>query len=213
VSGRHLLALIEDILDLVKIEAGKMRLQPAPFEVRGALEEVCGVIQHQLGVKHQSLRLDVDPDVGVCVADRQRVHQIMLNLLSNAIKFTPEGGRITVAARRVSGSEFGVSSSQPETRNLKPETASASELIEVSVQDTGIGISPSHLPRLFHEFEQLEPLYTKHHQGSGLGLALCRHLVEAHGGRIWVSSEGEGCGSTFTFTLPAAGPAEGTSDA
>ncbi len=212
VSGQHLLALIDDILDLAKIEAGKMRLQPAAFELRGALEEVCGVIQHQLGVKHQSLRLDVDQDVGACMADRQRVHQIMLNLLSNAIKFTPEGGRITVTARRGSRGE-GSGSSDDSPLNPKPSTLYPGDLIEIAVADTGIGISPSHLPRLFHEFEQLEPLYTKHYQGSGLGLALCRHLVELHGGRIWASSEGEGRGSTFTFTLPVAEPPEGSSDA
>ncbi len=220
VSGRHLLTLIDDILDLAKIEAGKMRLQPAPFELQGALEEVCGVIQHQVGAKQQSLRLDVDPAVGVCVADRRRVHQIMLNLLSNAIKFTPDGGRITVTARRVRSSEFGVQSSeggsggaQPGTWNLTLGTSDTGDFVEIAVADTGIGISPNHLPRLFHEFEQLEPLYTKQHQGSGLGLALCRHLVGLHGGRIWASSEGEGRGSTFTFTLPTAGPLEGSSDA
>jgi signal transduction histidine kinase len=213
VSGRHLLTLIDDILDLAKIEAGKMRLDLAPLALRDAITEVCDVMQLHAEAKRQSIQTRVDPDVGVCVADRHRVHQILLNLLSNATKFTPDGGQITVTVKMVSSSEFGVSSSQPETRNLKPETASASEFAEIAVADTGIGISPDDLPRLFREFEQLEPFYTKRHQGSGLGLALCQRLVELHGGRIWASSEGEGRGSTFTFTIPAAGPADQPRDA
>jgi PAS domain S-box-containing protein len=213
VSGRHLLTLIDDILDLAKIEAGKMRLDLAPLALRDAITEVCDVMQLHAEAKRQSIQTQVDPDVGVCVADRHRVHQILLNLLSNATKFTPDGGQITVTVKMVSSSEFGVSSSQPETRNPKPETASASEFAEIAVADTGIGISPDDLPRLFREFEQLEPFYTKRHQGSGLGLALCQRLVELHGGRIWASSEGEGRGSTFTFTIPAAGPADQPRDA
>jgi signal transduction histidine kinase len=170
-------------------------------------------MQLQADAKQQSIQAQVNPDVGICVADRHRVHQILLNLLSNAIKFTPPGGSVTVTAKMVSSSEFGVSSSQPETRNAKPETASASEFIEIAVADTGIGISPDDLQRLFQEFEQLEPSYTKRHQGSGLGLALCQRLVELHGGKIWASSEGEGRGSTFTFTIPAVGPADRPRDA
>jgi PAS domain S-box-containing protein len=212
VSGRHLLALIDDILDLAKIEAGRMRLHLAPFEVGAAIEEVCGIIQHQAGAKQQSVRIDVDPDVGVCVADRQRVHQILLNLLSNAIKFTPEGGRITVNARRGSrGKGLGYSEGSPP--DPKPSTLYPGDFVEIAVADTGIGISRSDLPRLFQEFEQLEPFYTRRYQGSGLGLALCKHLVELHGGRIWASSEGEGRGSVFTFTIPAVPPAGGSNDA
>jgi len=220
VGGRHLLALIDDILDLAKIEAGKVRLDLAPIEVRFIIEEICGVMQLQAEAKRQSILTQVDTDVGICVADRQRVHQILLNLLSNAIKFTPDGGRITVTARRVPGSEFRVPSSgtmaevaQPGTWNLEPGTPKSHDSIEISVQDTGIGISPDDLQRLFREFEQLEPFYTKRHQGSGLGLALCRRLVELHGGRIWASSDGEGRGSTFTFTIPMAAVPDGSRDA
>lgn len=207
VGGRHLLALIEDILDLAKIEAGKMRLDLAPLDLRDAIAEVCDVMQLQADIKHQSIQTQVDLDVGICVADRERVHQILLNLLSNAIKFTPDAGQITVSARRVHSSQFTVD--RPEEADREPFR----DFIEISVQDTGIGISPDDLPRLFREFEQLEPFYTKRQQGSGLGLALCRRLVKLHGGRIWASSEGEGCGSTFTFTIPAAGPADRPGDA
>jgi PAS domain S-box-containing protein len=212
VGGRHLLTLIEDILDLAKIEAGKMRLDLAPIEVRSIIEEICGVMQLQANAKRQSIQTQVDPDVGVCVADRQRVHQILLNLLSNAIKFTPDGGQITVTARRGFRVE-GLGSSEGSPPDPKPYTVYPGDFIEIAVADTGIGISPDDLQRLFQEFEQLEPSYTKRHQGSGLGLALCQRLVELHGGRIWASSEGEGRGSTFTFTIPAAGPADRPRDA
>ncbi len=202
-SGRHLLALIEDILDLAKIEAGKMRLNLIPFEVRVAVEEVCGIIQHQADDKQQSVTIEVDPATGFCIADHHRLHQILLNLLHNAIKFTPDGGRITVSARRGSRVER-LGSSDDSPRDTKPYTLYPGEVIEIAVADTGIGLSPDDLPRLFREFEQLEPFDTKNHEGTGLGLALCKRLVELHGGRIWASSEGEGCGSTFTFTIPSA---------
>jgi PAS domain S-box-containing protein len=207
VGGRHLLALIEDILDLAKIEAGKMRLDLAPLALRDAIAEVCDVMQLQADAKQQSIQTQVDPDVGICVADRERVHQILLNLLSNAIKFTPDAGQIMVSARRAHSSPFTVD--RPEKTDGEPHR----DFVEISVHDNGIGISPDDLQRLFQEFEQLEPSYTKRHQGSGLGLALCKRLVELHGGRIWASSEGEGRGSTFTITIPAAGPADRPRDA
>jgi PAS domain S-box-containing protein len=214
VGGRHLLTLINDILDLAKIEAGKMRLDLAPLALRDAITEVCDVMQLQAEAKRQSIQTQVDPDVGVCVADRHRVHQILLNLLSNAIKFTPDGGQFTVSARRVHSSQFTVD--RPEEADREPSTGNREphrDFVEISVQDTGIGISLDDLQRLFQEFEQLEPSYTKRHQGSGLGLALCKRLVELHGGKIWASSEGEGRGSTFTFTIPCAAAWNGPRDA
>ena len=207
VSGRHLLTLIEDILDLTKIEAGKMKLNLAPLEVRLVIEEVCGIIQHQADLKQLTVMIDVGRDVGLCVADHQRVQQILLNLLSNAIKFTPPGGSITIAARRSSGSRStGDGAERPDSR---PDR----ELVEISVQDTGIGIRADDLSRLFQEFEQLEAFPTRRHGGSGLGLALCKRLVELHGGGIWASSAGEGKGSVFTVTLLVAESARGTRDA
>jgi PAS domain S-box-containing protein len=212
VGGRHLLALINDILDLAKIEAGKMRLDLAHIEVRSIIEGIGGVMQLQAEAKRQSILTQVDPDVGICVADGQRFNQILLNLLSNAIKFTPDAGRITVTARRGSRVE-GLGSSGGSPPDPKPYTLYPGDFIEIAVADTGIGISPDDLQRLFQEFEQLEPSYTKRHQGSGLGLALCQRLVELHGGKIWASSEGEGRGSTFTFTIPAVGPGDRPRDA
>jgi protein-histidine pros-kinase len=220
VSGRHLLALIDDVLDLAKIEAGKMKLHRGLFDICAVIDKVCAVMQHQADVKHHTVRIEVDSEASVGFADHQRVQQIMLNLLSNAIKFTPDGGRITVTAKRVPSCEFRVPSSeamteaaQPGTWSLEPGTPKPPDCIEVSVADTGIGISSADLPRLFREFEQLEPFYTKHHQGTGLGLALCKRLVELQDGRIWASSEGAGRGSTFTFTIRAAAPPDWSSDA
>jgi len=212
VSGRHLLALIDDLLDLAKIEAGKMRLHLGHFDLQATIDKVCSVMQHEADVKHQTVRFEVDPEASVGFADHQRVQQILLNLLSNAIKFTPDGGRITITARRGFRAK-GLGSSGDLPQNPQPSTLYPGDFIEIAVADTGIGISSDDLPRLFREFEQLEPFYTKHHQGSGLGLALCKRLVELQDGTIWASSEGAGRGSTFTFTIRAAAPPDWSSDA
>jgi len=204
-SGQHLLALINDLLDLSKVEAGKLELRPQAFHLREALEAALHIFRPQAEAKQQALRLEVAYELSAITADPLRVRQILYNLLSNAVKFTPAGGAITVTAKMVSSSEFGVSSSQPETRNPKPETASASEFVEIAVADTGIGIKPDDLPKLFQLFTQLEQTLTKSAQGTGLGLALTKHLVELHGGTIWAESAGEGRGSTFTIWLPQAG--------
>ncbi|MBI3781676.1 MAG: GAF domain-containing protein, partial [candidate division NC10 bacterium] len=214
VSGRHLLVLIDDILDLAKIEAGKIKLHRGLFDIRAVIDKVCAVMQHQADVKHHTVRIEVDPEASVGFADHQRVQQIILNLLSNAIKFTPDGGRITVTARLVHSSQSTVDGWDKVDRELSTVNREPhQDFVEISVTDTGIGISSDDLPRLFREFEQLEPFYTKHHQGSGLGLALCKRLVELQDGTIWASSEGAGRGSTFTFTILAAAPPDWSSDA
>jgi len=206
-SGQHLLALINDLLDLSKVEAGKLELHPQSFHLREALEAALHTIRLQAEAKRQLLHLQVADDLSAITADPLRVRQALYNLLSNAVKFTPAGGSITVTAKMVSSSEFGVSSSQPETRNPKPETASASEFVEIAVADTGIGIKAEDLQKLFQLFTQLEHTFTKQAQGTGLGLALTRRLVELHGGTIWAESAGEGRGSTFTIWLPLRSPA------
>jgi CheY-like chemotaxis protein len=144
-------------------------------------------------------------------ADPIRFNQILYNLLSNAVKFTPDNGRIAVTAKRVPSSEFRVPSSRPQaettisgTWDPEPGTASASEFAEIAVADTGIGIKPEDLSKLFQRFTQLKHLTTKQHQGVGLGLALTKQLVELHGGTIRVHSDGEGRGSIFTVCLPLA---------
>jgi len=198
-SGQHLLALINDLLDLSKVEAGKLELQLQSLAVRETIEAALYVFRPQAEAKQQALILEAAGDLSTITADPLRIRQAMYNLLSNAVKFTPAGGSITVTAKMVSSSEFAVSSSQP-------ETASASEFVEIAVADTGIGIKPEDLPKLFQPFTQLEQALTKQAQGTGLGLALTRRLVELHGGMIWACSEGEGRGASFTIRLPVAGP-------
>jgi signal transduction histidine kinase/uncharacterized protein (DUF302 family) len=176
-SGQHLLGLINDILDLAKIEAGKMELRPEEMPVMEALHEVTAILEPM--ARQQGLLLSTlgAADAGVIRADRSKFKQVLYNLLSNAIKFTPPPGRITL------------------TVNDSPEH------LTVSVQDTGIGMKSEDLPKLFREFEQIDGSYTRRYQGTGLGLALSRRFVEMHGGRIWAESQ-YGKGSTFTFTIP-----------
>jgi len=177
-SGRHLLSLINDILDLSKVEAGRMELDLGTFNLRMALENALTLIRER-AVRHGlALELTVDERLGDVVADERKLKQVLLNLLSNAVKFTPEGGRIDVRALPADGT------------------------VEVSVTDSGVGIAPEDQEAIFEEFRQVGHAARKR-EGTGLGLALARKFVELHGGRLWVKSE-VGRGSTFTFTLPVA---------
>jgi len=171
-SGRHLLSLINDILDLSKIEAGKMELEPSTFSLPGVLEAGITMVRERATNHRISLALDVAAGVDAVEADERKVKQVIFNLLSNAVKFTPDGGRIDVAARCNGAS------------------------VEVAVHDTGIGIDPADQERIFEDFQQVGL-----REGTGLGLALARSFITLHGGRLWVESE-PGLGSTFTFTLP-----------
>jgi signal transduction histidine kinase len=206
-SGRHLLALITDLLDLSKVEAGKIELYPEPVHLRVAIEAALTDIQPQAERKGLALDLHVDAALPPLTADPLRLKQILYNLLSNAVKFTPAGGSITITARRVPSSEFHVPSSEPGTWDLEPGTARVTEFVEIAVADTGIGIKAEDLQKLFQLFTQLEHTFTKQAQGTGLGLALTRRLVELHGGTIWAESAGESRGSTFTIWLPLRSPA------
>ncbi|HLB17895.1 MAG TPA: HAMP domain-containing sensor histidine kinase [Gaiellaceae bacterium] len=175
-SGNHLLSLINDVLDLSKVEAGQIELQVAPFSLREAVERGVVMVRERASKNGVALAAEVEPEVHVVTGDERRIRQILFNLLSNAIKFTPAGGRIDVSAARVDGE------------------------IQLAVADTGPGIAPDDLDRIFQEFQQTE-VGAKQHEGTGLGLALSKRLVELHGGRIWVESE-VGVGSRFVFTLP-----------
>lgn len=186
-SGQHLLALVNDLLDLSKVEAGKFELRPEPFECREAIRAALAEIQPQVEEKQLELELHVTEAPPILTADPVRFKQILLNLLSNAVKFTPEDGRITVTARCAGCQEAG-----------------GSEFVEIAVTDTGIGIKPDDLPRLFQEFTRLDAAITGRIQGTGLGLALTKKLVALHGGEIAAASAGEGQGSTFTVRLPIA---------
>jgi signal transduction histidine kinase len=176
-SGKHLLSLINDILDLSKIEAGHMELDLTRFHVPSAISNALTLMRERAGRHFVALSSTVDERIGEITADERKFKQILLNLLSNAVKFTPEGGKVDVRARRLDGS------------------------VEVAVADTGVGIAPADHKAVFEEFRQLGTDYTKKGEGTGLGLALTRKFVELHGGSIRLESE-PGKGSTFTFTLP-----------
>jgi len=182
-SGRSLLALINDILDLSRVEAGRMELVWQEFPVGDALVEVQSIVSALADKKNLKLELEVQDGLPPLLADQGKLKQIMYNLLSNAIKFTPEDGSVRVVARRSTRDEQGP------------------PMIEIAVTDTGIGISPEDMQRIFGEFEQVASAYGGGQQGTGLGLALTQKMVELHGGRIWVESEA-GVGSTFLFHLP-----------
>jgi signal transduction histidine kinase len=209
-SGQHLLQLINDILDLSKVEAGKFILQPEPLPVAATLEDILVIGRGLANKKGQLIETEIAPELPPLQADPVRFKQILFNLLSNAIKFTPAGGRITVTARRICDFRFPIADS----KNIGPEPQSQianqksqiRDCVEIAVTDTGAGIRAEDLPKLFQEFVQLETTRAQKHEGTGLGLALTRRLVELHGGRIWAASDGEGCGSTFTVVLPFEGP-------
>jgi signal transduction histidine kinase len=176
-SGRHLLSLINDILDLSKVEAGRMELDLAAFDLPTAIANALAFIRERAQHHDIALRIDVDSRLGSIVADERKLKQILLNLLSNAVKFTPDGGRIDVRARIVGDD------------------------VEIAVEDTGIGIAAADHQAVFEEFRQVGRQYTSKQEGTGLGLALTRRFVELHGGVIRVESQ-PGKGSVFTFTLP-----------
>ena len=175
-SGRHLLSLINDILDLSKIEAGRMELEPSEFDLPSTIENTFILVRERALRRGIELGCAVDERLGMVRADERKVKQVLLNLLSNALKFTPEGGRIDVRA------------------DVRDGTA------EVSVTDTGVGIAPEDQEAVFEEFRQVGTAEKKV-EGTGLGLAISRKFIELHGGTIWVKSQ-IGSGSTFTFTLP-----------
>jgi signal transduction histidine kinase len=191
-SGRHLLGLINEVLDLSKIEAGKMDLQLARVDVGVLIEDVAASVKALAGKKEIPLSQAVAPGLPPVWADGAKVRQVLLNLVGNALKFTPAGGKVRVMGRPA-----------PVNRGAAADP-DAGEWIEISVADTGIGIPPEEQSRIFQEFEQV-PGAEGVAQGTGLGLALAKRLVELHGGTIRVQSA-PGQGSTFTFTLPVNGP-------
>jgi signal transduction histidine kinase len=177
-SGHHLLSLINDVLDLSKVEAGQVELELEQFSLRDALERGVVMVRERATSNGVRLSLELTPDVAIVRGDERRVRQIVFNLLSNAVKFTPTGGNVTVATARVDGE------------------------VHVSVTDTGPGIATDDQERIFEEFQQTQ-VGMRQREGTGLGLALSKRLVELHGGRIWVESK-PGHGSRFVFTLPGA---------
>jgi len=188
-GGTHLLALINDILDLSKIEADKVELRYEETEVAEMIDHSLVMVRQKAMKHHISLNVEVPENLPVIEADERRMRQVVANLLSNAVKFTPDGGRVTVSARLVAGA---VEEDGP--------------WLEIAVADTGPGIPHDEQSQLFTPFVQLESGYTKAHEGTGLGLALCQQIVTLHGGRITVQSE-PGQGSVFTCLIPGRRPA------
>ncbi len=170
--------LIEDLLDVSRIISGKMRLDVQPLDLRRLVDAAVDAVRPAIDAKSIRFTPVLDPDAGSVVGDGNRLQQVLWNLLSNAAKFTPKGGRIVLSLERVDSH------------------------IEITVSDTGEGIAPDVLPNLFQRFHQGDASITRVHGGLGLGLAICRHIVELHGGNVVARSQGVGKGSTFTVSLP-----------
>ena len=177
-SGRHLLQLINDILDLAKVEAGKLEFRPEAIQIARVIGEVSAILRTAVAAKRITLAIEIDPTVTDLLLDPSRLKQVAYNYLSNALKFTAPGGRVAIRVVAEGDTHF-----------------------RLEVEDSGIGIAPADLGKLFVEFQQLESGNGKRHQGTGLGLALTKRLVEAQGGSVGVTSE-LGKGSTFFAVLP-----------
>jgi signal transduction histidine kinase len=182
-SGRHLLSLINDVLDLAKIESGRVDLDLGPVDVRAMLEQAMTTIRELAATKNLRLSLHCEPLSVTVILDERRIKQVLFNLLSNAVKFTDAGGSVELSCK-LGG------------------TDPRASFVEFAVKDSGIGISLEDQSRLFERFVRLESQMDRSASGTGLGLALCRHLVELHGGEIWVESAGAGEGTAFTFVIP-----------
>jgi PAS domain S-box-containing protein len=194
-SSKHLLALINDILDLSKIEAGKLELTITPVNLRTLLDNSLLIIKERSKLNRISTFEDIDPSLPETImADPVKLKQILYNLFSNAVKFTPAGGSIALAAKPVLKEDL---QKYPSCKDL-----TADKFLLVSVTDTGIGIKPADLLKIFEPFEQADNSSTRRHEGTGLGLSLSKMLVELHGGSIWVESPENKPGSTFYFTIP-----------
>lgn len=170
--------MVGDILDVSRIEAGKVRLEPRPVDVASVVHDAVAAVLPAADAKGVAVHVRIDPRLGPVAADADRLQQVVWNLVSNAVKFTPRDGRVDVAVER---------------------TAAAAELV---VADTGVGIDPGFLPHVFERFRQGDPRFTREHGGLGLGLAIARHIVEMHGGTIHAASDGPGTGATFRVRLP-----------
>jgi len=224
VNADRLVRLINDLLDLSRIEAGRVELHPIPLEVDGVIHEVVESL-HPIAAE-KGVRMTAVAAVPIAVlADRDKLQQILVNLMGNAVKFTPAGGRITVTARRIANCQLPIadlkttdSGSQSAIGNrqsaIPPDPQLAiGDFVEIAVEDTGVGIPAAEIEAIFDKFHQVPREGQRKVQGTGLGLTIAKSLIELHGGRIRVESA-VGRGSRFTFTLPAAEfappPAAGT---
>jgi signal transduction histidine kinase len=208
-SSRHLLSLINDILDLSKVEAGKMELEPSDVDLRALLEKSLKMVKEMATENGVKLSMNIDGIPKIIRIDERKLKQVIYNLLSNAVKFTPDGGSIDLSVRRLIShngylvTDHGKSVNIPNISfDLDPLDTVDKNFLHFSVSDNGIGIKQEDVGRIFGSFEQADNSPGRIHQGTGLGLSLTKRLVELHHGKIWVESEGEGKGSTFSFILP-----------
>ena len=197
-SSRHLLMLINDILDLSKIESGKMELTISEVDIHSLLESSLNLIREK-SIRHQiHLETDFASLPQIILADGRKLKQILYNLLSNSSKFTPDGGSIKLSSMIIN-SEVLITKFK---KHLKTNTHPNLDWLVISVSDSGIGIKAEDLTRLFSPFEQVKSSRNRNVQGTGLGLSISKKMVEIHGGHIWVDSEGPGTGAVFTFAIP-----------
>lgn len=203
-SGKHLLQLINNILDIAKIEAGKMTMDYSRFSLPGIIDEVMTVVQPLAAKEAVILEVKSDPELTEITADAIKLKQILYNLLFNAIKFTPQDGRVMlVAEKAAAGGAAAFEKTSADCLSAGQAPGQERQLLKISITDTGIGIRPEDIDKIFEEFEQVDGSYSRRHEGLGLGLALTKRLVELHGGVIWVESQ-PGKGSVFSFILPTA---------
>jgi signal transduction histidine kinase len=210
-GGKNLQRHIETILDVSDIELGRMKLELSSFLLKDVLETSIRMFQGTAAEHYIKLSLEIEPEADIAMpADERRLKQVMFNLMSNAVKFTPDGGSVQVSAKKVNSEQLKVDSKKLFTNDY-PLTTDV-DFIEIYVTDTGIGIKPDDIPKIFNAFAQLEDPYTKRYAGTGLGLALAKRLVELHGGKIWVESE-FGKGSKFIFVIPIIPPSSSAQSA
>jgi nitrogen-specific signal transduction histidine kinase/CheY-like chemotaxis protein len=207
-SGKHLLSLINDILDLSKVEAGKMTLDLEPVEISSLFANSLSIIREKAATRHIRLEMDAAEELGRIQVDARKVKQIAYNLLSNAVKFTNEAGRVILRAGRVPRAEVGQLSGSWKGRSFPLADNEFAEFLKISVTDSGIGVSPEGLEHLFKPFSQIDSGLARRFEGTGLGLAMVKLLAELHGGAVAVESA-VGEGSCFTVWLPLRPPEEG----
>ena len=193
-SSNHLLSLINDILDLAKVETGQMTLTVSPIVLKPFLEQSMTMILEK-ALKHRlQLNLDIEEGLTTIMGDERKLKQVLYNLLSNASKFTPDGGFISIRASLIK-----------ENKDQSKTANSHQEWVKIAITDSGIGLKSTDLDHIFHSFKQVDGSASRKYQGTGLGLALSRDFIRLHKGKIWAQSPGPNRGSTFTFTIPLNG--------
>jgi PAS domain S-box-containing protein len=204
-SGQHLLSLINDILDLSKVEAGMMALELEEVDLKAMLSNSLSIVKEKAAAQHISLEFETSEDLGLVQLDMRKTKQIIYNLLSNAVKFSANGGRVTLRGRRVARARVGKLSGARPVHSFPLVENEYSEFIEISVSDSGIGISKENMTKLFQAFSQIDSSLARKFEGTGLGLAMVKLMVELHGGTVAVASA-EGEGASFAVWLPIRTP-------